>query len=189
MYYRDLALKYALKEVGVREIPANTNDGPRVKQYQSVTGAYRAPWCASFVEWCFVQAGLKELFAEKSAYVPYFVQQAKVRGWAVAKPAPGDLACFDWNKDGVSDHIGFVVDVLGTKLLTVEGNTAKGNDSNGGQVMKRDDRTLSQVAMFIRVPGVHPDPPKPKKKIRYVLKRRTFRNSGRRTDMTYIEPK
>lgn len=150
------ALKVALKEVGVKEQPAGTNDGPRVKQYQAVTGAYRAAWCASFVQWCLKQVGVKQPFMERSAYVPYIVGYAKQHKLTVNAPAPGDLVCYDWEMDGTADHIGIVSDVIDhRRFLAVEGNTSTSNQSNGGEVMVRE-RNVGEVAAFIRLPDDRP---------------------------------
>jgi cell wall-associated NlpC family hydrolase len=39
-------------------------------------------------------------------------------------PAPGDLIFFDWEGDGVSDHVGIVERADGTTVYTIEGNTS-----------------------------------------------------------------
>lgn len=177
--YRTLALTLAKTQVGTKEEPAGSNRGPQVDKYESVTGAVGEPWCASFVQWCFKTVGMPQPFLSKSAYVPYILSEAKKLGWLVSVPAAGDLVCFDWEHDGVADHIGFVrtkVDKFGN-FTTVEGNTADGNNSNGGEVMVRT-RNVSEVAGFIRVPGGKtvakprprpvPDPaPQPEKKTPY----------------------
>lgn len=168
--YREIALTVAQREVGVKEEPAGSNYGPRVSQYESVTGAFREPWCASFVQWCFKQAGMPQPFMSKSAYVPFILDEAKKAGWVVpaAKVEPGDLVCFDWDHNSVPDHIGFVTTRVNShgEFNTVEGNTAEGNDSNGGQVMHRV-RSISEVAGFIRVPGGKPvAKPKPVVKVK-----------------------
>jgi hypothetical protein len=164
--YRSLALKKALTQVGVKESPPDSNSGPRVRIYQAVTGAFRAAWCASFVQWSFCAVGYKQPLLGRSAYVPYILDTARRYGWVVSKAAPGDLACYDWEGDGVCDHIGIVKtkpDVHGT-FTAVEGNTTVGNDSNGGEVMVRS-RNVAQVRGFIRVPGRKGFPaPKPKPK-------------------------
>jgi hypothetical protein len=50
-----------------------------------------------------------------------------------------------------ADHIGIVEEYLGGgKFRAIEGNTSIGNDSNGGQVMRRL-RYLTQVNGFGRV--------------------------------------
>ena len=47
---------------------------------------------------------------------------------------------FDWD-GGAPDHVGLVEHAVGRgRLATVEGNTGVGNDSNGGEVMRRERR-------------------------------------------------
>ena len=163
--YRRLALDIALREVGVKEDPPDSNSGARVQQYQSTTnlGGTGWPWCAAFINWIFVKAGrpLDEL--DRQASVGFMLAKAKARGWAHSgTPQVGDIVCYDWNTlagptgsigDEWSDHVGIVSRVNADgSFQAVEGNTAIGNDSNGGQVMIRD-RRRSQVEGFIRVPG------------------------------------
>ena len=38
-------------------------------------------------------------------------------------PAPGDIAFFDWDGDGVSDHVGIVESCDGSTVHTIEGNS------------------------------------------------------------------
>ncbi len=150
------ALRAAKGEVGTTEHPADSNDGPRVHQYEATTGAYRQPWCGSFVTWAFLQAGVK-LSGFNTAYVPSYIAAAHAgqHGLRIVgkdQVEPGDLVCYDWQKDGIADHIGFVED--GPLDATVEGNTSfgpGGSQSNGGCVARRTDRSLSDVACFIRV--------------------------------------
>lgn len=154
--HRQRALKIARGEIGVKEHPAGSNDGPRVRVYQRVTGAFRAPWCASFTAWAYKEAG-RPLSGFNTAYVPSYVDAAR-RGRhglsvvAAADVVPGDLCCFDWGRDGVADHIGIVDRPPGTgsTFTAIEGNTAVGNNSNGGQVMHRE-RSVRDVLVFVRV--------------------------------------
>jgi hypothetical protein len=150
------ALGVMRKEIGVKEHPAGSNSGPRVSQYQAVTGAYHAPWCASAMAWAFKQVG-KNLTGFNTAYVPSYVAAARKGQHSLSVVSrdharPGDLVTFDWGHDGVADHIGILstsVDA-GGGFKSIEGNTSVGNDSNGGEVMLRD-RNVSSVAAFIRV--------------------------------------
>ena len=149
------ALKIAMGERGVKEHPAGSNDGPRVREYQKVTGAYKAPWCASYTAWAYRMAK-RPLSGFNTAYVPSYVSAARqsdhgLRIVSADNARPGDLVCFDWGGDGVSDHIGILATrVRSSRFSSVEGNTSYGNDSNGGEVMLRD-RNTSQVQVFIRV--------------------------------------
>jgi hypothetical protein len=66
-------------------------------------------------------------------------------------PRPGDIAIYNWDRSGVPEHIGIVeADLGGGRFSAVVGNTAVGNDSNGGQVMRRE-RTLALVDGFGRI--------------------------------------
>lgn len=150
------AMSVAVTQVGVKEHPADSNDGPKVREYQMTTGAYRQPWCASFVTWCFKQAG-KNLEGFNTAYCPSWVDAARagrdsLSVVARADARAGDVCLFDWGNDGVSDHIGILTSAVDEKgaFHSIEGNTSAGNDSNGGEVMRRD-RNASQVLVFARV--------------------------------------
>lgn len=153
---RVAALAVAEAEIGVKEQPRNSNDGPRVREYQAVTGAYRAPWCASFVAWCFKRVG-RNLRGFNTAYCPSYVASARAskNGLWVVKAAdakPGDLVLFDWQQNGESDHIGILASEVSARgaFTAIEGNTSTSDWSNGGQVMRRK-RNTSQVTCFVRV--------------------------------------
>ena len=150
------AKNIAVKERGIREVPANSNSGPRVTEYQSATGAYNAPWCASFVAWAYKGAD-RPLAGFNTAYVPSYVVTARAgkSGLSVVSApsvVPGDLACYDWQGDGECDHIGIVTKPVtaGGDFEAIEGNTSVGNNSNGGEVMIRR-RNSNSVRCFIRV--------------------------------------
>lgn len=151
--FREKALEIAVSFEGVKEHPANSNITQFSKWYGMI-----GPWCAMFVTYCFVEAGSKSFKkGERWAYCPYMVSAARAQrnGLTVVpkdKVKPGDIAMFDWQGDGVSDHVGIVVTSPNTKgaFRCVEGNTSLGNNSDGGQVMIRDRKT-SQVICFIRV--------------------------------------
>jgi len=56
------------------------------------------------------------------------------------------LFFFDWNADGRYDHTGLFVRWINEKEFeTIEGNTAVGNDSNGGNVMKRVRKNINVI--------------------------------------------
>jgi len=57
---------------------------------------------------------------------------------------------FDWNGDGIADHVGFILSRNGNGTYeTVEGNTASYNYSNGGYVLKMT-RYYSSILTIIR---------------------------------------
>jgi hypothetical protein len=149
------ALAEALRHVGVRESPPGSNR----TMFGRWFGVDGVPWCAIFVSYCFdVGAGVVLCRTWRGAgtgprgvaYVPTLAAWLRATGRAVARaPQPGDIAVFNWD-GGLPDHVGIVVRANGAGIDTVEGNTAVGNDSDGGEVMRRH-RSLSSVALFGRL--------------------------------------
>ena len=145
---REKALERALADVGMKEHPANSN-----RCEISVSWGLIGPWCAMATSTWYIKSGsLAFRHGRDYAYVPYVLSAAVsgARGLSLVKSThvkPGDLVCFDWDRGGLADHIGLFHSWIsvGRSFRTVEGNTAIGNDSNGGQVMRRE-RTLDQVA-------------------------------------------
>jgi hypothetical protein len=153
---RAKVLHLAAKEIGVKESPPSSNSGPRVSTYERATGAYGQPWCASFITWLLKSVGYKGAFPENPAYCPSWVDMARAARHGVhmvsaSQMEEGDLALYDWDNDGVADHIGITESkVHGGVFTAIEGNTSLGNNSNGGEVMRRE-RNVSDVLCFIRV--------------------------------------
>ena len=148
------ALAEALRHVGVRESPPGSNR----TMFGRWFGVDGVPWCAIFASYCFdVGAGVVLCRGWRGAgvgprgvaYVPTLAAWLKATGHSVARPQPGDLVIFDWD-GGVPDHVGILVHAEGVRLHTVEGNTAVGNNSDGGEVMRRE-RRLAQAAGFGRL--------------------------------------
>lgn len=154
---RQAALRAAVSQIGVSENPAGSNDGPKVHVYESTTGAYGQPWCGSFQTWCWREAGVA-LSGFNTAYCPSWVAAAHagqhgLRVVSHSEAEAGDLALYDWQRDGVSDHIGIVESVQAGGHTAIEGNTSTtvvGSQSNGGCVARRD-RSLADVSCYIRV--------------------------------------
>lgn len=150
---RERALIESIKWLGTKENPPHSN-----KVMFSDWYGLRGPWCAMFVTYCFVQAGSKAFSkGNRWAYCPFMVNDARAqRNGLVVVPVdkvqPGDIAMFDWQGDGTSDHVGIVETKPNSKgaFKCIEGNTSVSSDSDGGEVMRRD-RNKSQVQVFIRV--------------------------------------
>jgi hypothetical protein len=153
------ALAEALRHLGTTESPAGSNHTAFGRWF----GLDGVPWCNIFVSYCF-QVGADYTIcrgfrgagvsAKGCSYVPSTEAWLRSAGFWVGRTTPraGDIAIYNWD-GGVPDHIGIVeADLGGGRFRAVEGNTAVGNDSNGGQVMRRE-RTLSQVDGFGRVRG------------------------------------
>lgn len=123
-------IEVALDEVGYVEKPVNLT---KYGEYMKADGL---PWCGSFVNWCFHQAGVKLPSMVSTAMG---AQKMKEVGRWDSKPQRGDLAFFDFPGDGVDriSHIGIVAEVKDGEVITIEGNTAPtgGDQRNGGMVM------------------------------------------------------
>lgn len=88
----------------------------------------RVEWCACFVSWCADQSGLIE-----SGKVPKFSLCSSGVSWFQGKnkwqsggttPSAGMIIFFDWNYDGISDHVGIVEKYEDGRVYTIEGNSS-----------------------------------------------------------------
>lgn len=94
----------------------------------------RCPWCALFVSWCADQTGLLA-----SGKIPYFSFVTDGVAWFQANDKwidgsevdssnydqivyPGMLVFFDWEQDGIPDHVGIVTNAANGYIYTIEGN-------------------------------------------------------------------
>lgn len=150
---RAAALAVAQWQEGVVEMPSGSNKVKYNTAYygREVSGsAY--PWCMVFVWWVFKEAGFN---LYRTASCTAFVKRYKTfaPGQVVTSGfKPGDIVFFDFSgKRSKTEHVGIVVGVVGSTILTIEGNTGTGNDANGGAVMKRR-RNVSLITCAIR-PG------------------------------------
>lgn len=81
------------------------------------------PWCCAFVGAVAAVAGVVES-VPLSAHCDRFIKAILAKGgYEVDIPQLGDLAIFNWNGDGESDHIGIVCKVPENgQVTTIEGN-------------------------------------------------------------------
>ena len=153
------ALAWMRQRLGMKEDPPDSNRCPITAEFGLI-----GPWCMMTVSLAF-KHGAGIILGDTTpapwgfwtgrgfAYVPAFEAWAKTRGYWRGKATPrhGDVVCFDWNGDSVPDHVGIVEHYLGGgQFNSLEGNTAVGNDSNGGELMGRR-RYMSEVTGFARI--------------------------------------
>ena len=148
-------LAKAKTELGVKESPMHSNN----QKYGAWYGMNGVPWCAIFCTWIDQLGGkptISFVKGNKYSYVPYIVNDARLakNGLSVVStPKPGDLVCYDWSRDGEFDHIGVVEtppDGNGN-FTAIEANTSTSDNSNGGQVMRRNRNRNQQGTVFVRV--------------------------------------
>lgn len=156
------AVDEALRWVGKTESPAGTNICKPFTTWYGWNG-WGAPWCAVFVSYCLDKAGFAPVEPGKArwAYCPYLLRDARDGKFGLSmaserEAAKGTIVLYDWDKDGVPDHVGFAtspVDLRTGTIATVEGNTSpgvEGSQSNGGGVYQRQ-RSLRDIIAFVSV--------------------------------------
>lgn len=138
-------LTIARREIGVKESPPGSNHVKYNTWYygRPVSGA-AYPWCMTFVQWVFAQAGgaLPYRTASCSALLNWYRknQPGRVSG----TPETGDIAIYPFG------HTGIVASVEGRSILVIEGNVSlSGTASNGGMVVQLL-RKASQAEAYIR---------------------------------------
>lgn len=121
-------LNVARTQIGFHE--GANNDNPYGRWY----GIPNAPYCAMGVSWCFAQVGLSHLIAAQTpkgfSYNPVALHWFQLQGMVVNKMSmqPGDLIFFDWNSDGVADHVELCEAASPGGVTTIGFNTGSPND-------------------------------------------------------------
>ena len=87
----------------------------------------RVEWCACFVSWCanecgYIDAGIIPKFASCDVGMNWFKNHSL---WQTNTytPREGDIIFFDWDSDGLANHVGIVEKVKDGKVHTIEGNS------------------------------------------------------------------
>ncbi len=142
------ALGVARGEVGVKEQPLKSNDGPRVRQYQLGNGGNN--WCAHFVSWCVGQAGRSPF--KHTGLVSDLRRWGQSNGrYTSAKqatPQPGDIFTkrrYDEKGKLVGGHTGFVLsyDPKSRRMRTIEGNS--------NHRVREKSQSLSAIDGIVRI--------------------------------------
>jgi CHAP domain protein len=96
-------------------------------------------WCMAFVSMCFDMAG--EIAAIGGFSYNTDVTKNRMEKVSIEDAQRGDVVLFDWDQDGLTDHVGIVEANLGDGWLqTIEGNTSPsnaGSQSAGNGVYRR----------------------------------------------------
>lgn len=88
----------------------------------------RVDWCACFVSWCADRAGCLQTAVPRFSLVDdgelwYKSRGLWQRGGSGYVPRAGDVIFFDWEGDGMPNHVGIVESCDGALICTVEGNS------------------------------------------------------------------
>lgn len=140
----------AITQIGVQEIPKNSNAGYDVEKYLKSVGLGKGySWCMAFVYWNVNQAATKLQIPNgllKTGGV--LAQYNYAKNIRFTKPQKGDIFIMDYGK-GLG-HTGFVEYVLGDSIHTIEGNTNDDGSREGYEVCRRVRKT-SSCKGFIRI--------------------------------------
>jgi len=148
-----LALKYARLELGKGEVPRGSNWGKDVQGYLNSVGInVPAPWCMAFVYWV-VDKASKELGQpnplHKTGHVlTQWNAMKKLR--VVGTPERGDIFIMDFG--GGKGHTGFVAEIKGDRIMTIEGNSNGQGSREGVEVCgKPNGRPMRSILGYIRL--------------------------------------
>ncbi|PQJ09563.1 CHAP domain-containing protein [Flavipsychrobacter stenotrophus] len=154
-------LELARKEIGVQEVPKNSNKGPRVEEYlRSVGLGGGYAWCAALVYWLYLQAakqlGVSSPVVKTGGVLVCYNKtnplQIVTVAQAIAQPellVPGMQ--FIMRFANGTGHTGLIEAVAITKagimLKTIEGNT-NDDGSREGYMVARRNRMVNSAGMF-----------------------------------------
>lgn len=87
----------------------------------------RVEWCACFVSWCanecgYIENGIIPKFAGCIQGSEWFMERGQWQ-YGSFTPEAGQIIFFDWEGDGLTDHVGIVERVENGTVYTVEGNS------------------------------------------------------------------
>lgn len=92
---------------------------------------YTDDWCATFVSFCAIEAGLTDLIPTECGCERQIGLWMELEGWEEEDtylPLPGDIIYYDWDvrtlgdSTGWADHVGIVVGTHGPFIKVIEGN-------------------------------------------------------------------
>lgn len=136
-------LAVARAELGCREDPPGSNNGPAVRRYfAGSTVAPPAAWCAAFLRWCLREAalrsGARQPIPGSVGAKRWAVQLAAVGRWYTAEELradpsrlrPGMVAVWHRGPPGSwQGHVGVVAEAPGTgTFVAIEGNSGAHGD-------------------------------------------------------------
>jgi len=139
-----------LSQVGVREKTGN-NDGPEVEAYlKTVKLGKGNAWCAAFVRWCLLQAGIKNSI---TGWSPTAVNSKNIvyrdRKYN-REPRAGDVVTFYYPHLNRIGHTGFYhKKISGAVYQSVEGNT-NGAGSREGDGVYLKNRPINTTYIISR---------------------------------------
>ena len=124
-----IPLRIFTKELGRNE--AKGEDDKYILWYNAANGttfATTVAWCAISASWANRRGEVSQSkypnFSSCSASLKIFDKSGLTRDKKTYKPKSGDLIYFDWNQDGIAEHVGMVFSYDGKNVETIEGNSS-----------------------------------------------------------------
>ena len=155
-------LEIATGEIGVREDPPGSNKGKRIGEYQRAVGIDPGePWCVAFIFFCFASAAralkmknpMETADCKTGSVLDLWNRARRAKRTQIllhddalndpSKVKPGMI--FAISTGGGNGHVGFVANVIGNRLETIEGNTNDGGSREGIGVFRRTGRTIDSI--------------------------------------------
>lgn len=148
-------VEHATRFLGVHESPAGMNTGdPYPSGWERRFGFDGQSWCGAFAGSMVELAGGH--VTSRVAYCPYIEADARTRTGGFDRwvsdhqsAGPGWLVLYDWNGDGVNDHVGIVESIHSDHLVAIEGNTGGPAPGWGGMVA-REERSYAFTVGYAR---------------------------------------
>lgn len=136
-------LAIAIADIGYKESPPNSN----ITKYGKWYGLDGQPWCVMAVDYWFDKAGALNLLPTKTASCTLLMNAAKAADlWVTKDYKPGDVPIYNFSG---KYHTGIIESVYEDTVVAIEGNTGIGNNTNGGEVMRRT-RNVANIMGAVR---------------------------------------
>lgn len=127
-------------------VSGDINGGEKYWRWWGFTS--RQPWCAIFMSWCadqcgFLSSGACPKFAAVGDGITWFKSKDewKERGYT---PTPGDYVFYDWDHDGLPDHVECVVAAQGATFTSIGGNTGE----SPGIIGQHQNRSINSPDVY-----------------------------------------
>lgn len=137
--------------LGIHEVPDGSNDGPGVHRIQTSTGAYKAPWCVSTVQYVW-KLVFGVTLADDTANAYHLADFANKAGWVVPRPVMGCPVVYHIGQG----HAGIVEQVHPDGTF----DAIEGNEGNAVRLVHRDPKAIR--CTFIAPPQLYAPPSEPK---------------------------
>lgn len=142
-------LQIAILQIGVSEDPKGSNSGPVINKYLESVGLNPGySWCMAFIYWCCKESNPNTQLVKTAGVLSQWNEIPPE--YKFDSPLPGDIFIMDFG--GGHGHTGFVEDVQGDIIHTIEGNSNEDGSREGYEVCRKPGgRHLSSIKGFIRV--------------------------------------